>query len=73
MTDGAINAYTVQVPKERRRRRPVWRSSPTTLFADRDQTNIVSWNRHDRGSHFATRDATDLLVADIRAFYRPLR
>jgi hypothetical protein len=42
-------------------------------FADRDHSNIVSWNRYDRGSHFATRDATDLLVADIRAFYRPLR
>jgi hypothetical protein len=42
-------------------------------FADRDHANIVSWNRYDRGSHFATRDATDLLVADIRAFYRPLR
>jgi hypothetical protein len=42
-------------------------------FADRDHANIVSWNRYDRGSHFATRDATDLLVSNIRAFYRPLR
>lgn len=42
-------------------------------FAERDHANIVSWNRYDRGSHFATRDATDLLVADIRAFFRPLR
>lgn len=42
-------------------------------FADRDHANIVSWNRYDRGSHFATRDATDLLVDDIRTFYRGLR
>jgi pimeloyl-ACP methyl ester carboxylesterase len=42
-------------------------------FAERDHANIVSWNRYDTGSHFATRDATDLLVADIRNFYRPLR
>lgn len=42
-------------------------------FAERDHANIVSWNRYDRGSHFATRDATDLLVADIRAFFRALR
>jgi epoxide hydrolase len=42
-------------------------------FADRDHANITSWNRYDRGSHFATRDASDLLVSDIRSFYRPLR
>lgn len=42
-------------------------------FADRDHSNIISWNRYDTGSHFATRDATDLLVSDIRNFYRPLR
>jgi hypothetical protein len=42
-------------------------------FADRDHANIVSWNRYDRGSHFATRDATDLLVTDIRDFFRELR
>jgi epoxide hydrolase len=42
-------------------------------FSDRDHANIVSWNRYDRGSHFATRDATDLLVSDIRDFFRELR
>jgi epoxide hydrolase len=42
-------------------------------FADRDHTNIVSWNRYGHGSHFATRDATDLLVSDIRGFFRALR
>jgi hypothetical protein len=42
-------------------------------FAERDHANIVSWNRYDRGSHFSPVDAGDLLVADIRAFYRNLR
>jgi epoxide hydrolase len=42
-------------------------------FADRDHANIVSWNHYEQGSHFATRDATDLLVSDIRGFFRDLR
>jgi hypothetical protein len=42
-------------------------------FADRDHANIVSWNRYDRGSHFAPHDAADLLIDDIRGFYRSLR
>jgi hypothetical protein len=42
-------------------------------LAARDHANIVSWNRYDRGSHFAAVDAGDLLVSDIRAFYRGLR
>jgi pimeloyl-ACP methyl ester carboxylesterase len=42
-------------------------------FADRDHVNIVSWNRYDRGSHFAPHDAPDLLVGDIRQFFGGLR
>jgi epoxide hydrolase len=42
-------------------------------FADRDHANIVSWNRYDRGSHFSPHDAPDLLIEDIREFFRPLR
>jgi epoxide hydrolase len=42
-------------------------------FADRDHANIVSWNRYDRGSHFSPHDAPDLLLDDIRRFYRALR
>jgi hypothetical protein len=42
-------------------------------FADRDHANIVSWNRYDRGSHFAPEDAPDLLLGDIRGFFRELR
>jgi pimeloyl-ACP methyl ester carboxylesterase len=42
-------------------------------FAERDHANIVFWRRHDRGSHFAPHDAPDLLLADLREFFRPLR
>ena len=42
-------------------------------FADRDHANIVSWNRYDRGGHFSPQDAPDLLLDDIRQFFRALR
>ena len=42
-------------------------------FAERDHANIVSWHRYDRGSHFSPTDAPDLLLADIREFFRNLR
>jgi pimeloyl-ACP methyl ester carboxylesterase len=42
-------------------------------FAERDHSNIVSWNRYDRGSHFGPYDAPDLLTDDLRAFFRGLR
>jgi epoxide hydrolase len=43
------------------------------LFAERDHKNIVSWNFYDRGNHFATQTAPDLLINDIRAFFQELR
>ena len=42
-------------------------------FADRDNSNIVHWSRFDRGGHFAALEVPDVLVADIRAFFRPVR
>ena len=42
-------------------------------FADRDHANIVRWSHYDRGSHFSPHDAPDLLVDDIREFFRSLR
>ena len=41
-------------------------------FADRDHANIVRWTRYDRGSHFSPHDAPDLLVSDLREFFRTL-
>jgi hypothetical protein len=42
-------------------------------FAERDNTNIVQWTEYDRGTHFAAMDAPDLLIPDIRAFFRKFR
>jgi pimeloyl-ACP methyl ester carboxylesterase len=42
-------------------------------FSERDHSNIISWNRYERGSHFAPQDASDLVVEDIRGFFRRLR
>ncbi|MFE6613493.1 epoxide hydrolase family protein [Amycolatopsis sp. NPDC057786] len=45
---------------------------PLRRFAERDHANIVSWQEFDRGSHWATQDAPDLLLGDIRQFFRKL-
>jgi epoxide hydrolase len=37
------------------------------------QNTIVHWTEHDRGGHFAAMEAPDLLVDDVRAFFRTLR
>ncbi len=42
-------------------------------FAERDHSNIVSWNMYERGGHFAAHKAPNELVGDVRAFYRSLR
>jgi pimeloyl-ACP methyl ester carboxylesterase len=41
-------------------------------FAER-ASNLVHWSRMDRGGHFAAAEEPDLLVQDLRAFFRPLR
>jgi epoxide hydrolase len=41
-------------------------------FAERSN-NIVHWSQLDRGGHFAAMDAPDLLVEDIRRFFRRFR
>jgi epoxide hydrolase len=42
-------------------------------LAERDHKNIVFWNSYDRGNHFATQTAPDLLINDIRMFFQKLR
>jgi hypothetical protein len=42
-------------------------------FAQRDHTNIVHWSVFDHGGHFAAHKAPELLVGDVRAFFRRLR
>ena len=45
---------------------------PIRRFAERG-TNIVHWSEFDRGGHFAAMEAPDLLLGDVRAFFRRLR
>jgi epoxide hydrolase len=40
---------------------------------DEQANNIVHWTAHDRGGHFAAMEAPDLLVADMREFFRRFR
>ena len=46
---------------------------PIRRFAERDHSNIVSWSEFDRGGHWAAHDAPDLLLGDIRQFFRRFR
>ncbi|RFU43279.1 epoxide hydrolase [Actinomadura logoneensis] len=46
---------------------------PLRRFAERDHKNIVAWTEHDRGGHWSAHDAPDLLVDDLRAFFRRFR
>ena len=46
---------------------------PIRRFAERDHANIVHWSEFDRGSHWAAHDASDLLLDDIRRFFRRFR
>jgi pimeloyl-ACP methyl ester carboxylesterase len=42
-------------------------------FAEHHHRNIVSWNRYDRGGHYAAHEVPDLLVSDIRQFFAAVR
>lgn len=39
-------------------------------FAERDNTDIVSWTEQPRGGHFASMEVPDVLTEEIRGFYR---
>jgi pimeloyl-ACP methyl ester carboxylesterase len=41
-------------------------------LAERDHT-VVHWSEFGQGGHFAALEAPDLLVGDVREFFRPLR
>ncbi|PRX98839.1 epoxide hydrolase family protein [Allonocardiopsis opalescens] len=42
-------------------------------FAERDHRDIRSWNVYDVGGHFAAHEVPEVLVDDIRGFFRSLR
>jgi microsomal epoxide hydrolase len=46
---------------------------PIRRFADRDLPTISHWTEFDRGGHFAALEQPELLVGDIRTFFRTLR
>ena len=65
----------------RRRRRPAARRRAVAVF-DADPIvrrlmdpagAIAHWSEFDRGGHFAAMEVPDLLVDDVRAFFRGLR
>ncbi|MFE9750754.1 epoxide hydrolase family protein [Saccharothrix saharensis] len=43
------------------------------VFAERDNSNIVHWNRFEKGGHFAALEVPELVVDDIRTFFTALR
>ena len=45
---------------------------PIRRIAERND-NIVRWTRFDRGGHFASLEEPDLVLADLRASFRPYR
>jgi pimeloyl-ACP methyl ester carboxylesterase len=45
---------------------------PIRRFAERSDT-ITHWTEFGRGGHFAAMEVPDLLVGDVREFFRPLR
>lgn len=46
---------------------------PVRRFAERTNPNITSWTEFDTGGHFAALEVPELLIGDIRRFFRPLR
>ena len=53
--------------------RDPWRSDPPrTLFGERP-SNVTHWSVHDSGGHFPAIEEPELLVQDLRTFFRPLR
>jgi epoxide hydrolase len=48
-------------------------TDPTIRSVAESRHNLVRWTEYSRGGHFAALEAPDLLVDDLREFYRPLR
>ena len=46
---------------------------PARDWADAQYRDLRMWREHDRGGHFAAMEQPELLVADVREFFRPLR
>jgi pimeloyl-ACP methyl ester carboxylesterase len=44
-----------------------------TADHERANTNVVQWSEFDRGGHFAAIETPDLLIDDLRTFFRRVR
>jgi pimeloyl-ACP methyl ester carboxylesterase len=44
-----------------------------TADHERANTNVVQWSEFDRGGHFAALETPDLLIDDLRTFFRRVR
>lgn len=51
----------------------VFPTDPAIRRVAEREHHLVHWTEHDRGGHFAAMEAPDLLVDDVRAFFRGLR
>lgn len=47
--------------------------APVRALADRALPTLTHWTEFDRGGHFPALEQPELLVGDVRAFFRPLR
>jgi hypothetical protein len=59
-----LQPFTIAIPND---------FKPVRRLAERDHRNIVSWNDYPQGGHWASQDAPDLLIQDIRQFFRRFR
>ncbi|WP_456844812.1 epoxide hydrolase family protein [Cellulomonas sp. P5_C6] len=48
-------------------------TDPAIRHVDARAHRLVHWTEHERGGHFAALEAPNLLVGDLRTFFRPLR
>ncbi len=46
---------------------------PIRRWAEKENPNIIHWSEFDRGGHFAAMEEPDLLVGDVREFFRLVR
>ena len=49
------------------------RGQPPRSFVSEPPDNVTHWTVYDRGGHFPAIEEPDLLVEDLRTFFRPLR